>query len=97
MAIFSLFKYNQSNRIDVRIGDGTVKITNILTARAMLTSKKKYSGRARNKSGEKIKIGEAIFDSDKNRVASPPAGDAILWGSRESGEKWSLSLGHLTQ
>ena len=43
MAIFSLFKYNQSNRIDVRIGDGTVKITTILTARGMLTSKKKYS------------------------------------------------------
>ena len=55
MAIFSLFKYNQSNRIDVRIGDGTVKITTILTVRAMLTSKKKYSGRARNKSGGKNK------------------------------------------
>ena len=34
MAIFSLFKYNQSNRIDVRIGDGTVKITTILTVTA---------------------------------------------------------------
>ena len=40
MAIFSLFEYNQSNRIDVRIGDGTVKITTILTVRAMLTFKK---------------------------------------------------------
>ena len=51
MAIFSLFKYNQSNKIDVRIGDGTVKITTVLTVKAMLTSKKKYSGMAKNKSG----------------------------------------------
>ena len=59
MAIFSLFKYNQSNRIDVRIGDGTVKITTILTVRAMITFEKKYGGRTRNKSGEgaKTKIG----------------------------------------
>ena len=55
MAIFSLFKYNQSNRIDVRIGDGTVKITTILTVRAMLTFKKKFGGRAKNKSGNKNK------------------------------------------
>ena len=51
MAILSLFKYNQSNRIDVRIRDGTVKIITTLTVKAMLTLKKKYSGRARNKSG----------------------------------------------
>ena len=44
MAIFSLFKCNQLNRIDVRIGDGTVKITTNLTLMEMLTSKKKYSG-----------------------------------------------------
>ena len=61
MAIFSLLKYNQSNRIDVRIGDGTVKITTILTVRGMLTSKKKYSGGARNKSGGGIKIGGAML------------------------------------
>ena len=41
MAILSLFKYNQSNVIAVRIGDGTVKITTILTVKAMLTFKKK--------------------------------------------------------
>ena len=46
-------------------------MTTILTVRAMLTSKKKYSGRARNKSGgggknknrgggAKTKIGEAM-------------------------------------
>ena len=59
MAIFSLFQCNQSNRIDARIGDRTVKITTILTVRAMLTSKKKYSGEgARNKSeGKKQKPG----------------------------------------
>ena len=39
------------NRIDVQIGDGTVRITTSLTVRAMLTFKKKYPGRARNKSG----------------------------------------------
>ena len=66
-AIFSLFKYNQLNRIDVRIGDGTVRITTMLTVRAVLTFKKKYRGRARNKSGGK----------NKNRGgAMPPAGDA---------------------
>ena len=51
MAISSLFKYNQSNKIDVTIGDETVKITTILTVRAMLIFMKKYSGRAANKSG----------------------------------------------
>ena len=69
--MFSLFNYNQSNRIDIRIEDGTVKITTILTVRAMLTSKKTYSGRARNKSRGGGKI--------KNRGAMPPpppAGDA---------------------
>ena len=35
----------ESDRIDVRIRDETVKITTILTVRAMLTFKKKYSGR----------------------------------------------------
>ena len=50
VAIFSLFKCNQSNRIDVRIGDETLKITTILTVRAMLTSEKKYSGGAKDKS-----------------------------------------------
>ena len=50
--MFSLFKCNHLNRIDVRIGDGTVKITTILTVRAMLTSKKKYSGgREKNRGG----------------------------------------------
>ena len=66
MAIFSLFKYNQSNKIKVRIGYGTIKITTVVPVRAMLTSKKKYSGRARNKSGV----------NNKNRGAMPPAGDA---------------------
>ena len=70
MAIFNLFKCNQSNRIDVRIGDGTIKISTILTVRAMLTSKKIYSGGARNNSvGAKIKIGGAM-------PSMPPAGDA---------------------
>ena len=50
--------------LDVRIGEGTVKITTILTVRAMLTSNKKYSGRARNKSGG----GQCPL--------CPPAGDA---------------------
>ena len=44
MAIFSLFKYNQSNRIDVRIGDETVKITTILNVWAMLTLKRNTVG-----------------------------------------------------
>ena len=61
MAIFSLFKCNQSNRIDVRIGDGTVKISTILTVRAMLTSKK-YSGGQEINRGAKTKIeGNALY------------------------------------
>ena len=66
MAIFSLFKCNQSNRINVRIGDGTVKITTILTVRAMLTSQKKYSGGGPEINRGGIKIGGQC----------PPAGDA---------------------
>ena len=65
MAIFSLFKYNQSNRIDVRIGDGTIKITTILTVRAMLTSKKKYSG-----GGKKLIAGGR--GKNKNRGGNAP-------------------------
>ena len=60
MAIFRLFKYNQSNKIDVRIGDGTVKITIILTVRAMLTFKKKTVGGQVINRGAKIKIGGAM-------------------------------------
>ena len=72
MAIFSLFKCNQSNRIDVRIGDGTVKITTILTVRAMLISKKNYSGGGGG--GEKNRGGK-----NKNQgqcPLNPPTGDA---------------------
>ena len=61
MAIFSLFKCNQSDRIDVRIGDGTVKITTILTVRAMLTSKKYSGGQEINRGGK-----------NKNRGGMPP-------------------------
>ena len=63
MAIFSLFKYNQSNRIDVRIGNGTVKITTILTVKGMITSKKNCSG------GQEINRGAMP-------PMPPPAGDA---------------------
>ena len=45
-------------------------MTTILTVRAMLTFKKKYSGRARNKPrGAKIKIGGQC------PLCLPPAGD----------------------
>ena len=55
MAIFSLFKYNQSNKIDVRTEDGTVKITTILTVRVMLTLKKNTVGGQETNRGGKNK------------------------------------------
>ena len=91
MAIFSLFKYNQSNRIDVRIGDVTVKITTILTVRAMLTSKKKCSWRARNKSEGK----------NKNRRGNAPMPPrwrrACTWNTRRPRLpilRFTISLSH---
>ena len=73
MAIFSLFKCNHSNRIDVRIGDGTVKITTILTVRVMLSSllrKNTVGGEKKIGRGAKIKIGGAM------PPMPPPGGDA---------------------
>ena len=78
VVIFILFKYNQSNRIDVRIGDGTVKLATILTVRAMLISKKKYSGRARNKSGG---------GGGGAMLPMPPAGDAPVPNSRKTSKE----------
>ena len=87
MAIFSLFKYNQSNGIDVRIGDETIKITTILTVWAMLAFKKKLIGRARNKSGGgEIKIAGQCPPCPllATRLISGPdlhgAGPLALWG-----------------
>ena len=74
MAIFSLLKCNQSNRIDVRIGNGTVKITTILTLRAMLTSKKKYSGGGQeiNREGKnKNRVGNAPYAPPLAKRLSP--------------------------
>ena len=74
MVIFSLFICNQSNKIDVRIGDETIKITTILTARAMLTSKKKYSGGG---GGQEINRGGEGKNKNRGRQPlCPPTGDA---------------------
>ena len=63
MAIFSLFKYNQSNRIDVRIGDGTVKITTILTVTAgPAPGERDWGGGGRNKFWEAREVYLCKFD-----------------------------------
>ena len=84
MSIFGLCKYNQSNRADVRIGDVTVKITTILTVRAMLTFKKNTVGRQEMNRGDK----------NKNRGAMPPmppAGDAPVYFTFSKSQKLNFS------